>query len=129
MEQGGREIQEGGAYVHMQLTHFIAQQRLAKYGRANIIQLKKKFPHHYYYYYFFYFYFFFFFHIIIFKAKECQFISNLGLSGVPGRMRLIGNEDCPENMVGLSRAHSILCLAVCSQELYLQDALGVGIQP
>ena len=112
MEQGGREIQEGGAYVHMQLTHFIAQQRLAKYGRATIIQLKKKSSH-----------------IIIFKAKECQFISNLGLSGVPGRMRLIGNEDCPENMVGLSRAHSILCLAVCSQELYLQDALGVGIQP
>ena len=30
---------------------------------------------------------------------------------------------------GLSRAHSILCLVVCSQELYLQDALGVGIQP
>lgn len=42
MEQRGREIQEGGAYVHIQLTHFIAQQRLAKRGRATIIQLKKK---------------------------------------------------------------------------------------
>lgn len=44
-------------------------------------------------------------------------------------MRLIGNKDCPENHGGCSRAHSILCLVVCSKEPYLQDALGVGIQP
>lgn len=42
MERGGRETQEGGAYVHLPLTHFIVQQRLAKCGRATILQLKKK---------------------------------------------------------------------------------------
>ena len=42
MERGGRETLEGGAYVHLQLTHFIVQQRLAKRGRASILQLKKK---------------------------------------------------------------------------------------
>ena len=32
-----------------------------------------------------------------------------------------------KTMVGVSRAHSILSLVVCSQEPYLQDVLGVRI--
>ena len=92
MERVGRETLEGGAYVHLQLTHFIVQRRLVKCGRATILQLKKKSSH------------------ITFKAKERQFISNLGLSGVPRRMRLIGNEDCPENHGGCEQSplHSFL---------------------
>ena len=38
----GREVQEGGDYVYIQLIHFALQQKLTQHCEAAILKLKKK---------------------------------------------------------------------------------------